>query len=107
MTDAPLTADRVHVLVHELRARADIQPARIELGIAQRAALEAEVRDASGLADIGPMTQYNGLEIIKSNKHDHVRLLPADEVKDSTEAHLSPVPPGAVSTAVEATTSAV
>lgn len=80
-----LTADQVHAHVHELRARAETPPEKIELGQAQIAAIEAEVRAAAGTNDIGPLTQYNGLEIVKSRKHDHVRLLRAGESGEDEE----------------------
>jgi hypothetical protein len=80
-----ISADQVHFAIRELRGRAEILPEKIELGIAQREAIEAEVRAAAGTDDIGPLTSYMGLEIITSRKHDHVRLLAAGESGDDVE----------------------
>jgi hypothetical protein len=89
-----LTADQVHAQVHELRAQAERQPFKIELGKRQREAIEADVRAAAGTNDIGPLTQFQGLDIVKSRKDDHVRLLAADESGDDVEVEsVQPVTP--------------
>lgn len=80
-----LTADQVHAQVHDLRARATTPPTRIELGVLQREAIEADVRMAAGTDDIGPLTEYNGLPIVKSRRQDHVKLLAADDSGDDVE----------------------
>lgn len=77
--DQTMTADAVHAAVHDLRARAETPPEKIELGQAQLAAIEADVRAAAGTDDIGPLTQFQGLPIVRSRKQDHVRLLRAGE----------------------------
>lgn len=80
-----LTAADVHQQVHDLRARATVPPTRIELGVLQREAIEAEVRTAAGTNDIGPLTEYNGLPIVRSRRQDHVKLLAADDSGDDVE----------------------
>lgn len=94
MADA-MTADQVHLQVHGLRATAAQPPAKIELGRQQRAAIEADVRAAAGTDDIGPLTQFQGLEIVKSRRDDHVRLLAVDE--DGEASEVEPVEPVAPS----------
>lgn len=94
MTDQ-LTADQVHAQVHDLRARSATVPEKIELGIAQRDAIEAEVRAAAGTDDIGPLTSYNGLEIVKSRRQDHVRLLGSGDKGEDVE--IVPAEPSAPS----------
>lgn len=100
-----LTADQVHAQVHELRAQAANAPAKIELGKRQREAIEADVRAAAGTNDIGPLTQFQGLDIVKSRKDDHVRLLAADESGDDVEVEpvqpVAPSGPGAPEVADE------
>lgn len=80
-----LTADQVHARVHELRAQAASAPVKIELGKRQRDAIETEIRAAAGTDDIGPMTQYNGLAVVRSRKDDHVRLLGAGDQDEDVE----------------------
>lgn len=89
-----LTADQVRAQVNELRARSEQQPEKIELGVLQRQAIEADVRTAAGTDDIGPLTSYNGLEVVKSRKQDYVRLLAAGESGDDVEVdQVQPVAP--------------
>lgn len=80
-----LTAADVHAHVHDLRARAETPPEKIELGQMQRDAIEADVKAAAGTNDIGPLQQFQGLEIVRSRKHDHVRLLRAGERGEDEE----------------------
>lgn len=83
MPDQTITADQVHAAVHDLRARADAPPEQIELGQQQLAAIEADVQAAAGTKDIGPLTQFQGLPIVRSRKQDHVALLRAGERGDT------------------------
>lgn len=102
-----ITADQVHLAVQDLRARAAVLPEKIELGIAQREALEAEVRAAAGTDDIGPLTSYMGLEIIKSRRQDHVRLLAAGESGDDVDVgQVQPIAPSGPDAPVESGPSA-
>lgn len=78
MPDQTITADQVHAAVHDLRARAESPVEKIELGQQQLAAIEADVQEAAGTKDIGPLTQFQGLPIVRSRKQDHVALLGAD-----------------------------
>lgn len=94
MTDT-LTAADVHQRVHDLRAQAATQPEKIELGKSQRAAIEAEQRAAAGSDDIGPLTQFQGLAVVKSRRDDHVKLLALGE--DGEDVEVDTVEPTAPS----------
>lgn len=109
MTSDQITAADVHQHVHELRATAAQAPAKIELGRQQRAAIEADVRTAAGTDDIGPLVQFQGLQIVKSRRDDHVKLLATGEDGEDLEIDvLEPVAPsGPDAPAVEAEPSGV
>lgn len=87
-----LTADQVHAAVHDLRARAASAPEKIELGQTQLAAIEKDIQEAAGTKDIGPLNQFQGLEIVRSRKQDHVRLLaPGERGEDEPVPVVEPV----------------
>jgi hypothetical protein len=94
MAQDSLTADQVHAHAHELRGIAARPPQKIALGVQQRAALEAAQRAAAGTDDIGPLTEFQGLPIVKSRKDNWVGLLGADETGDDAEVEVTePVAP--------------
>lgn len=103
MTDQQLTADQVHARVHELRAQAATPPEKIELGRQQIAAVEASVRAATGMTDIGPLIEFQGLPIVKSRRDDHVKLLATGEQGEDVEVEQTPqiAPSGPDAPAVE------
>jgi hypothetical protein len=95
MSDQPMTGDDVHAQVHVLRAQLVEPPERIELGRKQIAAIEAAQRQAAGSGDIGPLLEFQGLLIIKSERDDHVKLLAAGEQGEEVApaAAVAPAPP--------------
>jgi len=103
MTDA-LTAAQVHDQVHALRAQAAQDPEKIELGRAQIAAILDEQRTASGLQDVGPLTHFQGLPVVKSRREDHVKLLATGEQGEDVEVETveQPVASGPDAATVEA-----
>lgn len=83
-----MTADEVHAQTHALRAQAAQQPAKIELGRSQRAAIEQAQREAAGF-DPGPLLEFQGLPVVKSRRDDHIKLLATDE--DGEDVEIEPV----------------
>jgi hypothetical protein len=80
-----LTADQVHEQVRTLRDRAATPAERIELGKSQIAAIEAAHRDLTGLSDVGPLREFQGLVVVKSRRDDHVKLLATGEQGEDVE----------------------
>jgi hypothetical protein len=87
-----LTADQVHAQVHDMRAQAATVPEKVELGKMQRDALEQAARDASGLSDVGPLREFQGMPVVKSRREDHVKLLAANEAGEDVEVDVVPPP---------------
>lgn len=91
-----LTADQVHEQVRALRDRAATPPEKIELGKSQIAAIEASHREITGLADVGPLREFQGLLVVKSRRDDHVKLLATGEEGEDVEIETieQPAPSG-------------
>ncbi len=77
MTDQPtdLTADQIHAQVNDARAQAAEPPVAIALGQTQVAAIETAQKQAAGMTDIGPLREFQGLEVILVDALDHLKLL--------------------------------
>lgn len=90
-----ITASDVHAQTNDLRAQLTTPPDRIELGRQQIAAIEADQREVSGMADIGPLTQFQGMTVVRSKRDDCLKLLAANE--DGEDAEVDQVEPVAPS----------
>lgn len=80
-----MTADQVHDQVRLLRDQAATPPEKIELGKQQIAAILAWHSELTGQQDQGPVVQFQGLPIVKSRRHDHVKLLATGEQGEDVE----------------------
>lgn len=98
-----LTADQVHEQVRALRDRAATPPEKIELGKSQIAAIEASHREITGLADVGPLREFQGLPVVKSRRDDHIKLLASGEQGEDVEVEAveQPAPSGPDAPVVE------
>lgn len=65
----------------------------VRLGVNQRAAIEAYVRQISGNPDAGPLLSFAGMEVRTSRKNDHVALLWAEGDDPDEEAPAETVAP--------------
>lgn len=79
--------------VSDTRQRDARTPTGIRLGQAQRDVIEEHVRASTGLADVGPVTSFAGLDVLPSRSADKLELAwpddepaPAEPVQSGPEA---------------------
>jgi hypothetical protein len=79
--------------INDARSRDTRAPVAIRLGQQQRNVVEKYVKDLAGTRDIGPLTQFAGLEIRDSRSADKCELVwpgdqepPAEPVQSGPEA---------------------
>jgi hypothetical protein len=89
MADEP-TYEGMLAEVTDARQRDPRVPTGIRLGVAQRDAIAASLRAATGLDDVGPLTQFAGLEVLPSRSGDRLDLVYSEDAEPTPE----PVPSG-------------
>lgn len=71
---ADLTHDQIHEQVRLARELDDRVPRGIRLGQAQIEAIQRHHREASGLEDVGPVTEFMGVKVLPSRSADRLVL---------------------------------
>lgn len=91
MADGP-TYESIHAQVLDERTRDARAPVGIRLGAAQMKVIDRFHREAGGLSDVGPLTQFAGLEVLPSRAEDKVEIVWADTPPEDLPP--PPVPSG-------------